>query len=223
MIEEAMPRLIIQMPDGSERTIDLPKEGEYSARIGRLEHCDICLPLQSVSSEHALLQLKDGHYVIEDLNSTNGVKINGMTPVGAATLHEGDSIRLGDAYVVFTIEQDVADTPNEDADAPKDEATEPNPPPATRPNLQALADRAEKKAWASYIWMVFYALLMFCLAVTAGMTYKHYKVTGELLPLQWMGKETPKESFKALQENLKNPPAPTADEATEDADLEEEE
>ena len=30
-----MPRLSIQLPDGSEKTIVLPKNGEYCARIGR--------------------------------------------------------------------------------------------------------------------------------------------------------------------------------------------
>lgn len=78
-----MPRLSIQLPDGSEKTIVLPKNGEYFARIGRDEHCEIVLPFQSVSGEHALLQFKEGAYVLEDLGSTNGIKINGLTPMGA--------------------------------------------------------------------------------------------------------------------------------------------
>lgn len=75
-----MPRLSIQLPDGSEKTIVLPKNGEYFARIGRDEHCEIVLPFQSVSGEHALLQFKEGAYVLEDLGSTNGIKINGSRP-----------------------------------------------------------------------------------------------------------------------------------------------
>lgn len=55
-----MPRLSIHLPDGSEKTIVLPKNGEYFARIGRDEHCEIVLPFQSVSGEHALLQFKEG-------------------------------------------------------------------------------------------------------------------------------------------------------------------
>lgn len=87
-----MPRLSILLPDGSEKTIVLPKNGEYFARIGRDEHCEIAIPSPSVSGEHALLQYKDGGYVIEDLGSTNGVKINGLTPMGPAALYEGDDI-----------------------------------------------------------------------------------------------------------------------------------
>lgn len=90
-----MPRLSIHLPDGSEKTIVLPKNGEYFARIGRDEHCEIVLPFQSVSGEHALLQFKEGGYVLEDLGSTNGTKINGLTPMGAATLYDGDEIALG--------------------------------------------------------------------------------------------------------------------------------
>ena len=99
-----MPRLSIHLPDGSEKTIVLPKNGEYFARIGRDEHCEIVLPFQSVSGEHALLQFKEGGYVLEDLGSTNGTKINGLTPMVAATLYDGDEIALGDARLRFAEE-----------------------------------------------------------------------------------------------------------------------
>ena len=46
--------------------------------------------------------------------------------------------------------------------------------------------------------MALYAVLMFFLAVFAGLTYKHYKVTGELLPLQWLGIESPKAALKSM-------------------------
>ena len=98
-----MPRLSIHLPDGSEKH-SLPKNGEYFARIGRDEHCEIVLPFQSVSGEHALLQFKEGGYVLEDLGSTNGTKINGLTPMGAATLYDGDEIALGDARLRFAEE-----------------------------------------------------------------------------------------------------------------------
>ena len=107
-----MPRLSIHLPDGSEKTIVLPKNGEYFARIGRDEHCEIVLPFQSVSGEHALLQFKEGGYVLEDLGSTNGTKINGLTPMGAATLYDGDEIALGDARLRFAEEPSPGFLPN---------------------------------------------------------------------------------------------------------------
>lgn len=188
-----MPRLSIQLPDGSEKTIVLPKNGEYFARIGRDEHCEIVLPFQSVSGEHALLQFKEGGYVLEDLGSTNGIKINGLTPMGAASLYDGDEIALGDARLRFTEEPSpgLASGP----DTGEEETVAPSP--AMR-NLQHLADQATRTARKNYMWMALYAVLVFFLAVCTGLTYQHYKVTGELLPLQWLGIESPKAALKSM-------------------------
>jgi adenylate cyclase len=46
--------------------------------IGRRESCDICLRLPNVSGLHAELFFKDGHWFIQDLGSTNGLKVNGV-------------------------------------------------------------------------------------------------------------------------------------------------
>ena len=188
-----MPRLSIQLPDGSEKTIVLPKNGEYFARIGRDEHCEIVLPFQSVSGEHALLQFKEGAYVLEDLGSTNGIKINGLTPMGAASPYDGDEIALGDARLRFAEEPSPGLIP-EPTEAGEEEAA----PSAAMRNLQQLADEATRTARKNYLWMALYAVLMFFLAVFAGLTYKHYKVTGELLPLQWLGIESPKAALKSM-------------------------
>ena len=143
------------------------------------EHCEIVLPFQSVSGEHALLQFKEGAYVLEDLGSTNGIKINGLTPMGAASLYDGDEIALGDARLRFAEEPSPGLIP-EPTEAGEEEAA----PSAAMRNLQQLADEATRTARKNYLWMALYAVLMFFLAVFAGLTYKHYKVTGELLPLQ---------------------------------------
>ena len=142
-----MPRLSIQLPDGSEKTIVLPKNGEYFARIGRDEHCEIVLPFQSVSGEHALLQFKEGAYVLEDLGSTNGIKINGLTPMGAASLYDGDEIALGDARLRFAEEPSPGLIP-EPTEAGEEEAA----PSAAMRNLQQLADEATRTARKNYLW-----------------------------------------------------------------------
>ena len=187
-----MPRLSIYLPDGSEKTIVLPKNGEYFARIGRDEHCEIVLPFQSVSGEHALLQFKEGGYVLEDLGSTNGTKINGLTPMGAATLYDGDEIALGDARLRF------AEEPSPGFSAELSGREEEAAPSIAMRNLQQLADEAARTTRNHYLWMALYAVLIFFLAVFAGLTYKHYRVTGELLPLQWLGIESPKAALKSM-------------------------
>ncbi|WP_300777742.1 FHA domain-containing protein [uncultured Akkermansia sp.] len=187
-----MPRLFIYLPDGSEKTIVLPKNGEYFARIGRDEHCEIALPFQSVSGEHALLQFKEGGYVLEDLGSTNGTKINGLTPMGAATLYDGDEIALGDPRLRFA--EDLSPGFPAESSGKEEKAA----PSAAMRNLQQLADEAARTTRNHYLWMSLYAVLIFFLAVFAGLTYKHYRVTGELLPLQWLGIESPKAALKTM-------------------------
>jgi pSer/pThr/pTyr-binding forkhead associated (FHA) protein len=46
--------------------------------IGRRESCDIVLRFPNVSGQHCELTLEDGYWYVQDLNSANGVKVNGM-------------------------------------------------------------------------------------------------------------------------------------------------
>ncbi len=45
--------------------------------IGRRENCDIILRFGNVSGQHCQLYLENGYWYVQDLNSSNGVKING--------------------------------------------------------------------------------------------------------------------------------------------------
>lgn len=45
--------------------------------IGRAESCDVVLRFANVSSRHCLLTLKNGYWVVTDLDSRNGTKVNG--------------------------------------------------------------------------------------------------------------------------------------------------
>ncbi|OWK43828.1 FHA domain-containing protein [Fimbriiglobus ruber] len=45
--------------------------------IGRRESCDICLKFQNISGSHCELCFADGYWLVRDLGSTNGVKVNG--------------------------------------------------------------------------------------------------------------------------------------------------
>jgi pSer/pThr/pTyr-binding forkhead associated (FHA) protein len=61
--------------------------------IGRRESCDICLHFPNVSSRHCEMTFVEGYWYIRDLNSTNGVKVNG-TRVQKKLLHPGDEITI---------------------------------------------------------------------------------------------------------------------------------
>jgi pSer/pThr/pTyr-binding forkhead associated (FHA) protein len=73
--------------------------------IGRSKDCDIQLADPNISRRHAELRRSDvGDWQIVDLNSTNGVKVNGRR-VANARLSPGDEITLGTKVFTFDIEQ----------------------------------------------------------------------------------------------------------------------
>src|SRR5271165_5063518 len=48
-----------------------------SLLVGRRENCDIVLRFSNVSAQHCELNVTDGFWYVRDLNSRNGVKVNG--------------------------------------------------------------------------------------------------------------------------------------------------
>lgn len=74
-----------------------------SLKIGRGQHNDFVLRNDSVSGNHCVLNSnRDGEWSITDLNSGNGVVVNGQ-PVAQATLRHGDVIELGDLKMRFLL------------------------------------------------------------------------------------------------------------------------
>jgi pSer/pThr/pTyr-binding forkhead associated (FHA) protein len=45
--------------------------------IGRRESCDIVLRFANISGQHCKLTLESGYWFVQDLNSQNGIKVNG--------------------------------------------------------------------------------------------------------------------------------------------------
>ena len=62
--------------------------------IGRRESSDIVLRFPNVSGTHCELSLIDGRWVVKDLGSSNGTKING-TRVTEGRLDPGDKVSIG--------------------------------------------------------------------------------------------------------------------------------
>jgi hypothetical protein len=71
--------------------------------IGRSRDCDITLEDPNASRRHAELRNEDGRWVVTDLGSTNGVKVNGRR-VQEAVLQPGDELALGLARLRFELE-----------------------------------------------------------------------------------------------------------------------
>ena len=68
--------------------------------IGRDEDCDISMPGDSyMSGRHARIETRaDGVWIV-DLNSTNGVLVNGTRVMGDKSLHNSDRIQVGNAVL----------------------------------------------------------------------------------------------------------------------------
>ena len=74
--------------------------------IGRNPSTDITLLDEGISREHAIVSLDEatGEYVLEDLQSTNGTKVNGKR-VRSATLADGDEIEVGHTKFKFVLNE----------------------------------------------------------------------------------------------------------------------
>ena len=82
--------------------------------IGRGQGNGLVISEREVSRRHALIDCVDGRYIVEDLNSINGISVN-YKPRESAVLKSGDVITIGHVDIVFhqTREhgQDHAETP----------------------------------------------------------------------------------------------------------------
>lgn len=70
--------------------------------LGRLPECDVTLDDPSVSRRHARITRSGDSWVVEDLGSTNGVKVNGSS-VGTSDLVDGDRLQLGTVQLLFSV------------------------------------------------------------------------------------------------------------------------
>lgn len=86
-------------------------------RIGRLRENDLVLDDPHVSRRHALVRLENSRYVLYDLKSTAGTKVNDVD-ISSHTLRPGDVIRVASIEIVY----------GEEPGRPPDEAPEYTPP-----------------------------------------------------------------------------------------------
>ena len=71
--------------------------------IGRNPTTDVTLIDEGISREHAVISFDDGTYTVEDLQSTNGTKVNGHR-VRSSELKPGDEVQIGGTVFVFEVD-----------------------------------------------------------------------------------------------------------------------
>ncbi len=95
------PRLVVlnEPAAGAEFSLNKP-----IMRIGRDERLDIWINHKSISHEHAEIQLSEGAVTVFDLESANGVRVNG-SDTKRAILESGDVLELGAVSFRFVVPQ----------------------------------------------------------------------------------------------------------------------
>jgi hypothetical protein len=78
--------------------------GSGGAVLGRSRDADIVVDDPNVSRRHAEVRPSGGSWIVRDLGSTNGVKVNGRRIQGPQSLKPGDEIQLGTSRVTFVLE-----------------------------------------------------------------------------------------------------------------------
>jgi hypothetical protein len=78
--------------------------GLAGATLGRSRDADIVLDDANASRKHAEVRPSGGSWIVRDLGSTNGVKVNGRRIQGAQSLKRGDVIELGTSRATFELE-----------------------------------------------------------------------------------------------------------------------
>lgn len=112
-----MPRLVIFRGRRKEQTLDLV-DREYT--IGRADDADVRVDNPLVSRRHALLSYREHAWRIEDLETPNGLYVNGSR-VRGHVLQPDDHIEIGQHVLIFQgvgdEEFDVATQPGVPADS----------------------------------------------------------------------------------------------------------
>src|SRR5688572_20657827 len=110
-----MAELTIESADGTRQRFHLWKE---RVTVGRARSCDVFLPDQWLSRQHAEIRLRNGDYFVADLESKNGTLLNGERVGEERKLRHGDVISLGEHHLTFST-----------LDEPEREVEEPEPAP----------------------------------------------------------------------------------------------
>jgi chromosome segregation ATPase len=97
-VSEAAARLLIHTEEGREVVHVLGRR----TSIGRTPDNDLQIDAKFISRHHAVILVGPVHSIIEDLNSTNGVYVNGRR-ITRNTLKDGDTLLFGRAQYRFAV------------------------------------------------------------------------------------------------------------------------
>ena len=95
-------RLIVLDPGTGTQALGQSIALEPVTRFGRSKGNTVVLDDEFVSTDHALVLLKDDRWWVRDAGSTNGTYINGLRVDGETPLREGDELQIGQVRLKFS-------------------------------------------------------------------------------------------------------------------------
>jgi hypothetical protein len=96
--EMDQPTLVWEKPDGS--TVDIPIPPDEPVTLGRDASNMVVLQSTFVSKRHATVGIEGGQFIVRDLKSANGTRVNGETAT-LTPLSPGDVLEVGDQTLTF--------------------------------------------------------------------------------------------------------------------------
>jgi hypothetical protein len=86
---------------GRPMALPFPRGAGSHFSIGRDAGCDLAIPDMTVSRRHAELERTADGWLLSDLRSTNGTRVNGWRVRGKVPVRAGDLVNFGDLQVFF--------------------------------------------------------------------------------------------------------------------------
>jgi len=87
-------------------SLRFPRGGGDQFSIGRDASCDLAVADMTVSRLHAQLERTSDGWLLSDLESTNGTRVNGWRVRGKVPVRSGDLVSFGSLEVVFAEGED---------------------------------------------------------------------------------------------------------------------
>jgi small-conductance mechanosensitive channel len=94
------PTARLYVAEGPERGASLDLKGDEPATVGRSRTCALALSDPNASKEHLRIAWEEGAWVMTDLASSKGTRVNGK-PAERAVLRPFDRIAVGDTVMIF--------------------------------------------------------------------------------------------------------------------------
>ena len=165
-----MPKLKVSLPGGITASHDLSDD---TLTLGRVGDNTIQIDDASVSSHHAELTRDGDDYILKDLDSTNGTRLNGIAH-SEGKLKDGDQVTFGNIEATYESENPADAQPMpEEAEVALQPARQ-SVKPSNFANASPFQTKKKKKDPKALAIMVFagVAILAFAVAVMSVLSLK---------------------------------------------------